>query len=460
VSAVIDRDAVQRALRTVWGAVAWDDRHVRLSTHPLLQELSRGQIRRWVQAADEVEFDPGQVLLAEDRIGYWFFIVMDGTVERTRHGRVVSEVGPGGYVGDRAVLGSGPQRTSVVAKTTVRAFVIGVRHFLPLVYDMPVIQQRLLPDSDGLGFVGQVRALRANATKEWRAIALPVPRTDGRRPAFVKPEARPGRPVQSGGAVFAGFTFGQRSAPKPQPVRQPLSWRMRGGLVAGAVCLAAIVGTLYHPPMMVVTPLHPVDISRDIVVTGVQTHPVHGRYLLLPVAFHRPNAIGAVVVILTRHHHLPVDSHHLSAAARREAEREAEAVFQQSQQDAAAAAAKALGIAPTFQVTFRQRPIGGPSGGLIYALAVADMLSGEDLANGHTIAATGEIDPAGHISAIGFPAEKAGAARRAHADAFFVPIDEVAFAPRAWGVRTVAEALRVIRSQPVGKVPRETPPGP
>jgi hypothetical protein len=460
-TSVTEHDTLQRALRAVWGAVAWDDRHIRLAAHPLLTGLSRAEIRRWVQAADEVEFDPGQVLLAEDRIGYWFFVVVDGTVVRSRHGRVVDELGAGGHVGDRAVLGSGPQSASVMAKTTVRAFVVGVRHFLPLVYDMPTVQQRLLPDTQGTGFVEQIRALRANATKEWRAIALPPPRTDGPRPAFARPEARPGRPVPSGGPIFAGFSLGQRPSQRTAaPARQPLSWRARIGMAAAIASAGSLAGALYHPPMLVVTPLHPVDISRDIVVTGAPTHPVHGRYLLLPVAFHRPNTFGAGWALLTRRHHLAVHTAHLSPAARREAEREEEAVFQHSQQDAAVAAAKALGLEAHIEVTFRQRPIGGPSGGLIYALAVSDMLSPDDLAGGRTIAATGEIDRGGRVAPIGFLAEKAAAARGAHADAFFVPVDEVVFAPRAWGVRTVTEALRVIRAQPVGKVPRETPPGP
>src|SRR5581483_4968244 len=50
-----------------------------------------------------------------------------------------------------------------------------------------------------------------------------------------------------------------------------------------------------------------------------------------------------------------------------------------------------------FTVTFRRRSIGGPSGGLVYALALADMLGGRDLADGRTIAATGEIDPTGDV---------------------------------------------------------------
>ena len=48
-TATAEHDTIQRALRAVWGAVAWDDRHIRLSAHPLLDGLGRGQIRRWVQ---------------------------------------------------------------------------------------------------------------------------------------------------------------------------------------------------------------------------------------------------------------------------------------------------------------------------------------------------------------------------------------------------------------------------
>src|SRR5438309_4657718 len=66
-------------VRWLRARVGWDDRHERLAAHPLLTGLRRSEIRRWAVAADEVEFDAGDLLLHEGRIGYWFFLVHGGT---------------------------------------------------------------------------------------------------------------------------------------------------------------------------------------------------------------------------------------------------------------------------------------------------------------------------------------------------------------------------------------------
>src|SRR2546430_1728309 len=52
-------------LRVLLGRVAWGDHHRRLAAHPVLSGLRRSVIRRWALAADEVELDPGDVLLRE-----------------------------------------------------------------------------------------------------------------------------------------------------------------------------------------------------------------------------------------------------------------------------------------------------------------------------------------------------------------------------------------------------------
>ena len=76
-----------------------------------------------------------------------------------------------------------------------------------------------------------------------------------------------------------------------------------------------------------------------------------------------------------------------------------------------------------FTVRFRNRNIVGPSAGLIYALAIEDMLSLPDRAHGRVIAATGAIDPTGAVSAVGYPDEKAESAARAGGQLLLVPQD-------------------------------------
>ena len=104
-----------------------------------------------------------------------------------------------------------------------------------------------------------------------------------------------------------------------------------------------------------------------------------------------------------------------------------------------------------FHVSFRRRPIGGPSGGLVYALALADMLDARDLAGGRTIAATGAIDPSGGVMPVGFVTDKTTAVRWARASELFVPAGEVGDTGRSGrpvrGVLTLADAIRALVSR-------------
>lgn len=103
-----------------------------------------------------------------------------------------------------------------------------------------------------------------------------------------------------------------------------------------------------------------------------------------------------------------------------------------------------------FEVSFREREIGGPSAGLAYALAITDMLDPGDLARGRTIAATGTIDADGRVGPIGGIDEKAVGAREAGAKIFLVPTEEAGSVSDQSldirGVATLDQALRFLRA--------------
>ena len=65
--------------------------------------------------------------------------------------------------------------------------------------------------------------------------------------------------------------------------------------------------------------------------------------------------------------------------------------------------------------------IGGPSGGLMFALEMYDSLSNENLANGRKIAGTGTIDKAGRVGEIGGIDKKVIVAHESGAKIFFAP---------------------------------------
>ncbi len=67
--------------------------------------------------------------------------------------------------------------------------------------------------------------------------------------------------------------------------------------------------------------------------------------------------------------------------------------------------------------------IGGPSAGLMMALAIYDTLTPGSLTDGADVAGTGTITPSGKVGPIGGIQQKIAAARDAGADLFFVPAD-------------------------------------
>jgi Lon-like protease len=78
-----------------------------------------------------------------------------------------------------------------------------------------------------------------------------------------------------------------------------------------------------------------------------------------------------------------------------------------------------------FEIAFAERRIGGPSAGLAYALAIADMLEPGDLTEGREVGATGTIDLNGAVGSVGGLPAKAEALERAGADLFLVPEAEI-----------------------------------
>lgn len=97
--------------------------------------------------------------------------------------------------------------------------------------------------------------------------------------------------------------------------------------------------------------------------------------------------------------------------------------------------------------------IGGPSAGLMFSLAIYDVLTPGSLTDGETIAGTGTIDEKGQVGRIGGIQQKIVAAREAGAELFLVPAgncDDALGAPnedmRLVKVETMPKALDAIET--------------
>jgi PDZ domain-containing protein len=102
------------------------------------------------------------------------------------------------------------------------------------------------------------------------------------------------------------------------------------------------------------------------------------------------------------------------------------------------------------EISINSLDIVGPSGGLVFTLAIADALTPDDLTGGHRVAATGTIALDGTVGEIGGVAQKVRAAERVGADIFIVPASEAGEARKAarsvriYGVSTVREAVEIL----------------
>lgn len=99
-----------------------------------------------------------------------------------------------------------------------------------------------------------------------------------------------------------------------------------------------------------------------------------------------------------------------------------------------------------FDITISLSDVGGPSAGLMFALAIVDKLTPGALADGTFVAGTGTIRPNGEVEPIGGIEFKMLRADQAGADVFLVPAANCAEA-----VANVPEGLRLVRVGTLGE---------
>jgi PDZ domain-containing protein len=420
-----------------WGAL-----HRRVAAQPLFAACSRQEIRTIVRWGDEVTVDAGAVLWREDTIGFHFVVVESGELLLTSEGRDAVTLHHGDYTGEVAILSFGPQTATLTATNACRLFVVGRAPLLSLVHT-PGVRAGLFGDLDERAMRERIREMRAEGHAEWlrRFPAVPEAAT------AVMPES------------LHFYVPPQSSAPPrwvPQfdhapngalPTVPSLSRRFRilaAAVVASAVLIATVaVAITARPPVAVVTPAAPVDLTDDFTVRGAATYPINGHFVLTAVRIARPTYAQWIAARLGHDTTAPLATDQVVA------QQVSKSAFGNAKLNAVHAVASALALDPArVEVAMRQLDIGGSSVGLVYALALADLLDPADLARGRTIAATGELDGDGRVGAVRFVDEKARVAHAAGATLFLVPRGQAPHNPtmRVVEVATLADALSALRA--------------
>ena len=115
-----------------------------LASVPLFSACSKKELQAIARASVEVDIQEGRTFVEQGQTGREAFVIIDGTAEVRRNGKKVSTLGPGGVVGELALLDRGPRTASVTANEKMKVLVLGPREFSGLLDEVPTITHKLL----------------------------------------------------------------------------------------------------------------------------------------------------------------------------------------------------------------------------------------------------------------------------------------------------------------------------
>ncbi len=112
---------------------------------PLFAGLDDDELAVIATAARHIDAVAGTTLVRQGEPGHGMLIVVEGRVEVTRDGEHLADVGPGGHVGEMALLTRGVRNATVTATTDVELVHIGGPRFAAMLGSFPEIAAKMLP---------------------------------------------------------------------------------------------------------------------------------------------------------------------------------------------------------------------------------------------------------------------------------------------------------------------------
>ena len=119
--------------------------HEHLRQVPLFANLDAKELDAVGLTATELDYPAGRVLMREGERAHEMYVLVEGTVDVTQGGTHVADVGPGGFVGEMALLAHSGRNSTVTAKTDIVVLHIDGREFSTLLNRVPTIAAKMLP---------------------------------------------------------------------------------------------------------------------------------------------------------------------------------------------------------------------------------------------------------------------------------------------------------------------------
>jgi CRP-like cAMP-binding protein len=120
-----------------------------LRTVPLFSALDDAELERLASEFRERSFRPGDAIAIEGAEGLTFFVIESGEVSISAQGKEVARLGPGDHFGEIALVDKGPRTATVTAATDMRAHMLPIWSFRPIVEANPELGWKLLESLAG-----------------------------------------------------------------------------------------------------------------------------------------------------------------------------------------------------------------------------------------------------------------------------------------------------------------------
>ena len=115
-----------------------------LSRQPMFAACTKKDLQLVAKNAEHLQFRDGSNLTEEGRIGYEFFVILDGKVGVFKQGKQVNTLGPGDAFGELALLDRSPRNATVTAQSDVDVVMLAQREFTGLLQTVPTFAHKLL----------------------------------------------------------------------------------------------------------------------------------------------------------------------------------------------------------------------------------------------------------------------------------------------------------------------------
>ncbi|HZD87729.1 MAG TPA: cyclic nucleotide-binding domain-containing protein [Gaiellaceae bacterium] len=111
---------------------------------PLFEDCSKAELARIAAVADELSLPADRELTREGEHGREFVVLVEGTAEVRREGKVINRLGDGDFLGEIALVADVPRTATVTTTWPSRVLVVTDRAFRSLMRDSPSLQSKVL----------------------------------------------------------------------------------------------------------------------------------------------------------------------------------------------------------------------------------------------------------------------------------------------------------------------------